>query len=125
MKLFCNMKLVLQHREENIRFFLLRRTTTINFSDFSKIHRKNLKKLVAIHFHPSHPLPNIINTSFCVLVALLLTTLNHHLNDFIEINTSFGPFKVTLKLGTHSGSRVGLSTPFVEHSTIDKKQLSH
>ena len=57
---------------------------------------KNLKKVamqffqVAIHFHPSHPQPNIINTSFCTLVGLLLTTLNHYFNDSIEKKVFFG-----------------------------------
>ena len=54
------------------------------FSDFSKIHRKNLK--VAIHFHSSHQQPNIMNSSFCALVGLLLTKLNHYFNDSIETN---------------------------------------
>ena len=36
------MKLLLQHREENIKDFLLGRT---NYNQFKRLHRKNLKKL--------------------------------------------------------------------------------
>ena len=44
--LFANMKLHLERREENIRGFLQGRTNYIQFfCDFSKIHKKNLKKL--------------------------------------------------------------------------------
>ena len=89
--LFCKMKLFLQHREENIKVFLLGRTnhnqslvTSLNYTC-----SKNLKKIgsffqVAIHFHPGHPQPNIIKSSFCALVALLLTKLCHYFNDSIE-----------------------------------------
>ena len=71
-----------------MKVFLLGRTNHNKFfSPFSKIHRKNLK--VAIHFHPSHPQPNIMNSSFCVLVGLLLTKLNHYFNDSIETNMFF------------------------------------
>ena len=41
--LLANMKLFLEHREENLKRFLQGRTNYI--SDFSKIHKKNLKKL--------------------------------------------------------------------------------
>ena len=46
------------------------------FSDFSKIHRKNLKKFgqliqVAIHFHPIQTPLSIIIGNFCALVGLL------------------------------------------------------
>ena len=72
------MKVFLQGRTNHNKFF----------SAFSKIHRENLK--VAIHFHPSHPQPNIMNSSFCALVGLLLTKLNHYFNDSIETNMFFG-----------------------------------
>ena len=40
------MKLLLQHREEDIKFFSSRKNTLQSvFSDFSKINGKNLKKL--------------------------------------------------------------------------------
>ena len=43
-------------------------------SDFSKIHMRNLKKkLVTIHFRPSHPQTKMFDTSFCALVGLFLT----------------------------------------------------
>ena len=54
---------------------------------------------VAIHFHPSHPQPNIIDNSFCALVGLLITKLNHYFNDSTETNTFFGYSSVTLKIG--------------------------
>ena len=56
------------------------------FHEKPKIQRKNLKKLsiffkVTIHFLPTNPQPNIINTSFCAVVGSLLTKLNHYYND--------------------------------------------
>ena len=81
--LFCFMKLPLPHREENIK---------TNHSRFLATSLKFTGQCfqAAIHFHPSHPQPNIINISFCALVGLLLTKLNHYFNDSIETNTSFG-----------------------------------
>ena len=42
---------------------------------------------------PSHPQPKITNTSFCVLVGLFLTKLNHYFEVFFRL------FGVTLKIG--------------------------
>ena len=78
--------------------------------NFSRILTRNLKKWanffqVAIRFHPGHPQPKMINTSFCALVGLLLTKLNHYFNVCIHINTGvcwvfiFLVFKLTLKMG--------------------------
>ena len=39
---------------------------------------------IVIHFHPIHPQPNKTKTSFCALVGLLLTELNHYYNDSID-----------------------------------------
>ena len=50
------------------------------------MHRRNLKKLVAIHFHPSHLQTKLIDTSFCALAGLFLTKLNHYFN--VPINTN-------------------------------------
>ena len=55
--------------------FLRGRINNSVFGDFSKIHRRNLKKIgqffpVAIRFHPSHPQTIIIDTSFGALVRL-------------------------------------------------------
>ena len=80
-----------------LRFFFNEEQTMMNFSDFSRIHTI-LKKLVAIHFHPSHLQPNIINTSFCAQVGLLLTKLNHYFNDSIDTNV-FRLFTLTPKIG--------------------------
>ena len=44
---------------------------------------------VAIHFHPGHPQPKMNDTSFCALVGLLLTKLNHCCNVYIHANMSF------------------------------------
>ena len=90
--LFFNMKLLLQHREENINVFLLRRTNQNQFVATSLKYTGRTWKnwptfQVKIHFHPSHPQPNIINSSFCALVGLLLTKLKHYFNYSIEINT--------------------------------------
>ena len=38
-------------------------------------------------------------TSFCALVELLLTKLNHYFDVYIHTNVLFWPFKVTLKIG--------------------------
>ena len=45
---------------------------------------------VAINFHPSHPQPKIINTSFCALLGLLSTKLNHYFDDSIDSHMFFG-----------------------------------
>ena len=67
------------------------------------MHRKNSKNLpsfqVEIHLHPSHPQPNIINSSFSAQVGLFLTKLKLYCNDSIEANTIFRLFIVTLKIG--------------------------
>ena len=44
---------------------------------------------VAIRFHPSHPQAKMIDTSFCALVGLFLTKLNHYFNVFIDTNKFF------------------------------------
>ena len=73
--------MLLQHREENIQAFLRGRTNYNQLLSTSlKGTREELEKggqlfQAAIRFHPSHLQPNIINTSFCALVGLLLTKL--------------------------------------------------
>ena len=90
------MKLLLQHREENIKIFLGGRTNYNQLLATSlKGTQEELEKVgqlfqVAIHFHPSHLQPNIINTSFCALVGLLLTDLNHYFNDSVQRNSFWG-----------------------------------
>ena len=91
----CNLKLLLQHQEENNKVFLLGRTNCGQFLATSPKYTRITQKVgqfcqVAIHFHPSHPQPNIINTSFCALVGSLLTKLNHYFNDSIETNAFLG-----------------------------------
>ena len=54
---------------------------------------------VAIHFYPSHSQLNVINSSFCAQVGLLLTKLYHYFNNSIETNRFFWLFTVTLKIG--------------------------
>ena len=84
---------------ENVIGFLQGITNYNQFilRDFSKIHKKNLKKLeffsVARHFHPSHRQPNIISTYFCAIVGLLLTKLNHYFNDCTDSNMFLGHSK--------------------------------
>ena len=59
----------------SLRDFSWEEQIIISFlGDFSKTHRKKLKKMaiffqVAIHFNPGHPQLKIINTSFCALVG--------------------------------------------------------
>ena len=84
------MKLLLLHQKEKIKIFSQEEQPIKSvFSDieFSKIHRKNMTKLVffqvAIHFHPSHPSCTHSYCSFCALVGLLLTKLDHYFNDSI------------------------------------------
>ena len=94
------MKSLLQHREENIKVFLLERT---NYNKFLVISLKYTGitstngqfSQVAIHFHPSHPQRNMINDSFCALAGILLTNLKHYFNDSIEKKVSFWLFIVT------------------------------
>ena len=90
------MKLPLQHRNESIKVFLRGRT---NYNQLLATSLKGtqgeLEKdgqlfQVSIHFHPSHLQPNIINTRFCAVVGLLLTTLNHYFNNSIQTNTFWG-----------------------------------
>ena len=87
--------LLLQHREENIKFFLLGRlnhnqclATSLKCTE--KTGKNNQFFQATIHFHPSHPQPNIIKRRFCALVGLLLTKQKHYLNDTIEIKRFFG-----------------------------------
>ena len=91
------MTLLLQHREENIVVFLRERTS------YNQLLATSLKVgqlfQVAIHFHPNHQQPNKINSSFCALVGLLLTKVNYYFNVFIETDTFWGSFMVTLKMG--------------------------
>ena len=87
---FANMKLLLEHREENIRGFLQGRT---NYNQFLVTCLKYTRRTVAIHFHSSHPQPSLINTSFCPLVGLLLTKLNHYFNDSTDSTMFFGHSK--------------------------------
>ena len=52
--------------------------------------------------HPSDLQLKMIDTSFCALVGLLLTNLNHFFNVSIDTNEVvffFWPFKVTVKIG--------------------------
>ena len=69
--LFCNIKSLSQHLNENIKRFFSKEEQTI----FQ----------VAIHLHGSHPQPIIIYSSFCELKGLLLTKPNHS----IETNSFF------------------------------------
>ena len=65
------MKLLLQHREENSKVFLLGRTKYNHVLATFLNTQEELEKVgqffpVAIQFHPSHPHPNIIDSSFSV-----------------------------------------------------------
>ena len=44
---------------------------------------------VAIRFHPCHPQAKMIDTSFCALVGLFLTKLNHYFNVSIRCKADF------------------------------------
>ena len=103
--LFSNMKLLLEHREGNIKGDLSGEEQSISsFWWLLYNTQKELEKIaqsfqVVIHFHPSHAQPKIINTSFCALLGLLLTKLNHYFDDFIDSNKFFWLFNVTQKIG--------------------------
>ena len=45
------------------------------------------------------------DTSFCALVGLLLTKLNHYFN--VYVHTIFLPFKVTVKIGDIASLNTG------------------
>ena len=67
------MKLLLEYQEENIDGFLQGGTNYNQFLATFQNTQEELEKIgpffqVAIHFHPSHPQPQIINASFCALV---------------------------------------------------------
>ena len=92
---FSNMEFLLEHREGNIKGFFRGRTNFKQFLRTSLQYTRELENIgqffqVAIHFHPSHPQPKIINTSFCALLGLLLTKLNHYFDDSIDSNMFFG-----------------------------------
>ena len=74
------MKLILQHHEENIKGFLRGWT---NYDQFLPTSLKYAGRTA------KHRL-NIINTSFCAEIGLLLTKLNHYFNDSIDSNILFG-----------------------------------
>ena len=82
-----NIKSLLQHWEENIKVFFFPGRTNCN-----QLFSQTSPKLTELQstFHPSHPQPNIINTSFCAVVGLLLTKLNHYFNDSTGTNKCFG-----------------------------------
>ena len=70
------MKLLLQHREENIKVFLQGRKNYNQFLATSPKYKGRTWKSwpifqVAIHLHPSHPQLSIVNSSFCAIVGLL------------------------------------------------------
>ena len=82
---FANIQLVLEHREKNNLVICPGKNKLYSvFSDFSEIQKEELAEKigqfckVVIRFHPGHPHLNIINTSFCALIRLLLTKLNHY-----------------------------------------------
>ena len=74
-------------KENKIFFFFF-------FCDFSKIHTRNLKKLANLFKLQSisilsHPQSEMVDTSFCILVGLFLTKLNHYFNVSIDVNMFF------------------------------------
>ena len=102
--LFSNMKLLLQHWEGNMKWFL---QGTINYSQFLEIFPKysegtwkNWPIFSSCNpFPSSHPQPKINETSFIALVGLRSTKLNHYLNVYKYV---FWLFKVTLKIGDNA-----------------------
>ena len=79
--LFSDIKLLLGHQEKNMKWFLWTRINYNRFSAiFSEIHRRN------------NPFPSWLSTakdewtSFCALVGLLLTKLNHYFDIYIHTN---------------------------------------
>ena len=90
------MKLLLERREENIKVFSQGRTSYKQFYATSPQYTYTSGQFfqVVIHFHPSHPQPNIIDTIFCALVGLLLTKLNHYWDDSIDSSMFIWLFKI-------------------------------
>ena len=97
--LFLNMKFLLELREGNIKGFVRGRknykqflTTSLQYTG-GTLKKSGQFSQVAIHFHPSHPQPKIINIFFCALLGFLLTKLNHYFDDSIDSNMFFGYLK--------------------------------
>ena len=65
---------------------------------------------VAVQFHPSHPRPNIINTSFYGAVGILFTILNHY----------FGTIQIYF-LATQTNTKIGDTAP-LRQRVYDKLQ---
>ena len=102
--LFNNMKLSLEHRDESLNNLSEEEKLQSVISRFSKILKRNLKKLakffqVSIHFHPRHPRSKMNHSGFCALVGLYLTKPNNYFNVCIHTNMCFWLFKVTIKIG--------------------------
>ena len=72
--LFSNMKLLLEHREGNIKDFYPGKNKLL-YKQFLMTSLQYTGQFfqVAIHFDLSHPQQKIINTSFCALLGSLLT----------------------------------------------------
>ena len=74
LNLFSNMKMFLEHRDENMKMVSPRKNKLSSFvSNLPKIHRRNLTKLANSFklqsiFHLSHPQSEINDTSFCALI---------------------------------------------------------
>ena len=69
------MELVLENQEGKSRDLSGKEQTISSFWRLLYNTQEELEKIgqifqVAIHFHPSHPQPKIINTSFCALSRL-------------------------------------------------------
>ena len=91
----------LGHRKANIKYFLLASTNYNQPLFFQQLRKytpkytgRTWKKLakffqVSIRLNPGRPQPKIINTSFCALVAIVLTKLR------------FWPFKIALQTRWH------------------------
>ena len=77
------------------------------FSHFSKILQRNVKKLAnffklqSISILSMHSQPKMNNTSFCALVELLLTKLNHNINVYIDV------------FAVNSDTKIGDGAPFM------------
>ena len=112
------MKLLLDIKNKILRDISQKEQAKTSFKLFLKNTQEELKKIgqffqISIHFHPSHLRPKIINTSFCVLVGLLLTKCYHYFKVFMDINVFLAiqidtkicdtaPLKPFLKSGENS-----------------------
>ena len=98
MNLFANIKLLLDHREKNMKWFLRARINVLKsvFSHLSEIHRRNGKKLV--NCSPFPPQPCAAKDEWNHLLCTGRVIVNKT-ETFTWYKYVLWPFKATLQIG--------------------------